>query len=274
MRSVALSHRAVLRIGGVEAEDFLQRIVTADLSLVDATGVRPCALLSPQGKILHEFLVSRTGEGFRLDVSRAFLPDLARRLMFFRLHADVTFEPLPSAAVVAAWDTAQGLRDERFPIDVRRLYDATPDTATIGEWTALRLRHGVAELGTDYGADDLFPHDVGLVANCGVAVRKGCYVGQEVVSRMHHRGTGRRRVALIEGSDLPPPGTLLTAGGKPLGTMGGSLAGMGLAIVRMDRVTDAIAANAPVEADGIVVTVHPPAGADWSLPRATEPLAG
>ena len=268
MATVSLSHRALLMIGGADAPDFLQRILTADLAALDEATAHPCALLSPQGKVLHEFLVSRDADRFRIDVSRAFLPDLGRRLMLFRLHAEVTFEPLPSAPVRAVWSEAAPFRDARFGDGTGRAYDVASDTGTLDGWTAHRIAAGVAELGTDYGPDDLFPHDVGLAANAGVAVRKGCYVGQEVVSRMHHRGTGRRRVAIVR-SDiaLPSPGAPMTADGKALGTLGGTLAQAGLAVVRIDRASEAIAAARPIMAGDVPVALEPAPGADWSLDR-------
>ena len=276
MPSVTLAHRATLRIGGAEAEPFLQRLLTADLAALPEAVAHPCALLSPQGKVLHEFLIARDGdekgEGFLIDVSRAFLPDLARRLMLYRLHAAVTFEPRPSATVRAVWDEDAPFRDARFGgatgstgvSTVGRSYAPGEDTATIEDWSRVRIAAGVAELGTDYAADDLFPHDLGLPATGGVAVTKGCYVGQEVVSRMHHRGTGRRRVVVVRGSALPPPGTALEADGKRLGTMGGWVDGAtgstGLAVMRTDRVVDAIAAGLAVSGDGMTVVPEAPPG--------------
>lgn len=272
MPAVTLAHRATLRIGGEEAEAFLQRLVTADLSKLPEGVAAPSALLSPQGKVLHEFLIARDGDGLLIDVSRAFLPDLARRLMLYRLHAAVTFEPRPSATVRAVWDGAAPFADARFAGGVGRSYEPGEDTGTLGDWARLRIAAGVVEIGTDFAADELFPHDLGLPASGAVAVTKGCYVGQEVVSRMHHRGTGRRRVALVHGPALPAPGTALEAGGKPVGTMGSAEGGAGLAVVRIDRVRDAAEAGTPVTAGGEPLTLAPPPGADWTLevPAADE----
>ena len=258
MPSLTLAHRGVLTIGGAEAEPFLQRIVTADLDRLAEGVAQPCALLSPQGKVLHEFLVSRAEAGLRIDVSAAFLPDLARRLMMYRLHADATFAPAPSATVRAVWDEAAPFADARFPEGVAgRSYENGEDDGTLADWTRLRIRHGVAELGTDYGPDAHFPHDLGLPASGGVSVRKGCFVGQEVVSRMHHRGTGRRAVAIVEGeADLPAPGVDLVANDRPLGTLGGSIGREGLAIVRIDRAEEAREAGTPILADGVAVALR------------------
>ena len=256
MASLTLDHRAVLLVGGAEALPFLQRIVTADLDAL-GEGALPSALLSPQGKVLHEFLVSRDGDALRIDVSRAFLPDLARRLMLYRLHADVTFEPRPGATVRALWGerARNGVADPRFLGGLAsRLYAPGEDTGTLADWTRLRIEHGVVEIGTDYGADDLFPHDLGMPRTGAVSVRKGCFVGQEVVSRMHHRGTGRRAVATVRGeAPLPAPGTALEADGRPLGTLGGTLDEAGLAVLRVDRLREAVEAGVPVLAAGVAV---------------------
>ena len=265
MPSVTLNHRAILLIGGGDAEEFLQRIVTADLTKLDDVSAMPCALLSPQGKVLHEFLISRGDEAFRIDVSRAFLPDLARRLMLYRLHAAVTFDPKPSAIVRAVWNENAPFRDTRFPVDTSRSYERGDDTASLDDWTRHRIANGVAEIGTDYGADALFPHDVSLAQNGGVAVRKGCYVGQEVVSRMHHRGTGRRRVAIVRGEDLPAPGTPIEANDRPIGTLGSGIDGTGLAVVRIDRAGEALESGHGIRAGDTPVTLDVPPGADWSF---------
>src|SRR5690606_23997712 len=96
-------------------------------------------------------------------------------------------------------ETDSTLADRRFPPEagVRRAYraEAASDAEPDG-WTRLRIRHAVAESGSDFAAGDAFPHDVLLDQNDGVGMRKGCYVGQEVVSRMQHRGTARRRVLI------------------------------------------------------------------------------
>ena len=279
MASVTLGHRAVLGIGGAEAEPFLQRLVTANLDALDAgsrgRSLAPCALLSPQGKVLHEFTIARDGEGFRIDVSRAFLPDLARRLMTYRLHAAVTFAPEPSATVRAHWDEEAPFRDMRFRGEIGRSYGPGEDTGTLSEWTRRRIGAGVAEIGTDYPGDEYFPHDLGLAQNGGVATAKGCYVGQEVVSRMHHRGTGRRRVAILEAdAPFPAPGTPVQSNGRPIGTLGSATADapfLALAVLRIDRAADAVAAGGSITVGEVAVAPRVPPGAGWSLDPVPSP---
>src|SRR5690606_36522662 len=105
-------------------------------------------------------------------------------------------------------------RDARFPaeLSVRRAYVETVNASgSEGDYASLRIDNGVVESGADYDLSDAFPHDILLDQSGGVGFRKGCYVGQEVVSRMQHRGTARRRVMIVEGAgELPARGTDLS----------------------------------------------------------------
>src|SRR5690606_34986098 len=118
-----------------------------------------------------------------------------------------------------------------------------------------------------YDLEDVFPHDVLLDVNGGLSFKKGCYVGQEVVSRMQHRGTARRRLVHIHADqDLPHKGTAITAGGKPVGAIGSVREGSGLAIVRIDRVSDALNTQTPILAGEIPITVNLPQWSGLSFP--------
>ena len=152
-----------------------------------------------------------------------------------------------------------------FWLCVRLVFDA--DAAALH---AFRIGHGVAESGTDYALGDAFPHDVLLDELGGVGFRKGCYVGQEVVSRMQHRGTARRRVLLVSGdSDLPAPGADITAGGRVLGALGSASGNNGLAILRIDRVKDAIDAGLEIFAADVSVQLTIPSWAKFTFPQET-----
>ena len=129
--------------------------------------------------------------------------------------------------------------------------------------------NGIAESGFDYEAGDAFPHDVLLDENGGVGFRKGCYIGQEVVSRMQHRGTARRRVLIATAAQpLPASGTEILAGGRAIGALGTVVDGDGLAIVRIDRVKEALDAGVPIEANGMPLTLAIPPDAHFIFPEA------
>jgi folate-binding protein YgfZ len=151
---------------------------------------------------------------------------------------------------------------------VTRSYGAARGDGDLAAWNAFRIAHGVAESGADYALGDAFPHDVLLDQTGGVGFQKGCYVGQEVVSRMQHRGTARRRV-LIASADtaLPAPGTEISSVGKALGVLGSAEGSQGLAIVRIDRVKDALDAGQPITAGDVTVTLAIPGWATFTFPQ-------
>lgn len=280
MPTIPLPDRAVIEVSGAEARHFLQNLVTTDIDALPPGEVRPGALLSPQGKIMFDFLVAKTGEDcFLLDVRADMADDFIRRLTLYKLRAKVQIAKQEQLLVAVEWqnDSASsqtdstGLSDRRFPdgADVKRLYAS--EIVAQGErpdWDALRIAHGVAESGADYALGDAFPHDVLLDQNGGVGFRKGCFVGQEVVSRMQHRGTARRRVLIATGdSALPEPGTDITANGRPIGSLGSVAGRQGLAVVRIDRVKEAQDKGQPVMAGDAALTFEIPGWATFAFPE-------
>ncbi len=270
MPSAPLQDRATLSVTGPDAIPFLDNLVTAKLDDLAADEARPAALLTPQGKIQFDFLVSPIPDGLRLDVAESARDALARRLALYKLRAKVEIAPLDEA-VATAWDEArEGVRDMRFPDrSVLRLYGPAANGAhgDAGDFRALRIAAGVAEAEADFPAADVFPHDVLLDQNGGVSFRKGCYVGQEVVSRMQHRGTARRRIMVLRAERHITPGANVEAGGKTIGTVLSSADTVAMAMMRIDRLADALTADLPLTADGAPVEAEVPAWAGYSLPQ-------
>ncbi|MER9300319.1 folate-binding protein YgfZ [Mesorhizobium sp. M0621] len=273
-----LKDRALISVSGPDAEHFLQNILTTDLDVLAPGEAKPGALLTPQGKILFDFLISRAGENaFRLECRADISDDFMRRLMLYKLRAKVEIAKADQALVTVAWGHESTLSqsestaaaDTRFPKGaVTRSYGETDEHGDLAAWQAFRIAGGIAESGSDYQLGDAFPHDVLLDETGGVGFRKGCYVGQEVVSRMQHRGTARRRV-LIASADgpLPAPGTELTVAGRPVGTLGSSVGMTGLAIARIDRVKAALDASQPIMAGDAAVSLAIPAWAKFAFPQ-------
>ncbi len=285
MPVVHLEDRALLTVSGGEAEHFLQNLITADLSTLKDGEARSAALLSPQGKILFDFLVSRAGEGaFRLECRADVADDFLRRLMLYRLRAKVGIAREPAAAVAVIWepegvapDERQWLSDSRFSGTVIRRYDLPLPEADAGiqDWNTYRIASGIAESGTDYALGDAFPHDALLDQVGGIGFQKGCYVGQEVVSRMQHRGTARRRVLIAHGEGpLPAPGAEITAGGRAVGTLGSVSGNDGLAIVRIDRVKDAVDRGEPITAGDVAIGLAIPEWAKFTYPQSADVGSG
>ncbi len=279
MKSAFLPDRSVVKVAGEDARNFLNGLITTDLDRLKPGLGRFGALLTPQGKIIVDFLITEApaghGGGFLIDCPKALAEGLATKLKFYKLRAKVTVENL-DLGVLAAWDgqlAAQpdlAFADPRndalgtrilIPEDLKqKLSDLIgAELVDAAAYEAHRIALGVPRGGLDFMYSDAFPHETNMDRLAGVDFDKGCYVGQEVVSRMQHRGTARTRSVKVLLDDLSPEaGVSVMAGDKPVGTMGSSAQGKGIALVRIDRVADALDAGQPLTAGGLAVRLAEP----------------
>ncbi|XDZ65957.1 folate-binding protein YgfZ [Alphaproteobacteria bacterium LSUCC0684] len=187
-----LPERGLISIRGPEAAEFLHDLVTADICGLPEGMVRPAALLTPQGRILHDLLISRDDGGFLIECDTNGRGDLLRRFKLFRLRRKLDLEEtdLPVHASI----NGAGLKDERFAQDVFRLYGdpALPADGDTDDWKRFRWRHGVPEGGRDLPSEKALPLEARLDLNNGISFEKGCYVGQEVTARTRYRGLVKR----------------------------------------------------------------------------------
>ena len=274
MSSAFLPDRRIIHVSGTGTMDFLQNLITSDLESLPEGEARASALLTPQGKILFDFLIWRDGEGYAIETDAQQQDALLRRLTMYKLRAPVDLKADTKQGVSVFWNEpapAGAIADGRFAkagLALYRLSGKLSDGPT-SDYDALRIEHGIAVSGADYALQDAFPHDLLMDVNDGVSFRKGCFVGQEVVSRMKHRGTARRRIVVVSAaSDLPAAGTDILSGGKPIGTLGTVLDGQGLAIIRTDRAADAMASDTPLTAGDVIVSVALPAWSGLTFPSA------
>ncbi len=276
-RAANVINRSLINVTGEEAEKFLQSVLTTDLSVLGHDDVMAGALLSPQGKIIVDFMISRIDDGFRIEVPSDVVADFAKKLVFFRLRSKAKISEPYESLIQVCWHndsiTSQNdstKRDRRFPdtVKVWRIYGTAAESSDDSGWSHLRSQYGIAESDTDYALGDVFPHDVNYDQTKGISFTKGCYVGQEVVSRMQHRGTARRRaLTATANSALPVAGTALTAEGKELGTLGHVDGHQGLALVRIDRVKDAHDKDSAIMAGDIIVNLSLPEGVTFTFPE-------
>jgi folate-binding protein YgfZ len=290
MKAAFLPDRGVVKISGDEARGFLNNLVTSEIEVVTPGTARFGALLTPQGKIIADFLVTEApaghGGGLLIDCPRTLAQPLADKLGFYKLRAKVKVENLSdSFGVLAVWDGEPGLKPDLTFADPRNAALgfrilipaelAAKTAALIGAelvdetaYEAHRIKTGVPRGGIDFAYGDAFPHESNMDRLFGVDFDKGCYIGQEVVSRMQHRGTARTRIVRVGLDGTPPePGSEIRAGDKPIGTMGSSADGHGLALIRTDRATDALDADAPFLAGGLPIHLADPDAVRASAPK-------
>ena len=281
MKAAFLPDRGVVKVSGETARDFLNGLITTDTTRLQPGQGRFGALLTPQGKIMVDFLITEApsghGGGFLIDCPKVLAQALADKLGFYRLRAKVGIENLSdSLGVLAVWDGDAALkpdltftdpRNARLGLRILLPAELAQKAADLigaemvdsSAYEAHRIAVGAPRGGLDFIYGDAFPHETNMDRLAGVDFDKGCYVGQEVVSRMQHRGTARTRTVrvLLDGS-APEVGSAITAGDKSVGTMGSAADGHALALIRIDRASEALEAGTPLTAGGLAIRIAEP----------------
>ncbi len=293
-RFAFLADRGVLSVSGADARAFLQGIVTNDVDRVTPETAIYAALLTPQGKYLFDFFIAAHGDGLLLDAEAARLPDLAKRLMMYRLRAKAEIADVSADYRVAAIFGGNAADDLGLPAETgaaRAFGDGVvfvePRLAAAGARailpgasaeTALTAAGLTAAAADDYdisrlrfalpdGSRDLVVDKATMVESNfedlnGVDFGKGCYVGQEVTARTKYRGLVRKRLLRVDvDGPLPAPGTAITLDGKAAGTMQSGRDSVGIALLRLEHVDQAAASGEPLTAGEARLT---PVKPDWA----------
>lgn len=261
MAAILLNDRAVLEVSGPEAKGFLQGLITNDVERLKGDNPLYAALLTPQGKILFDFLLFADGETILVDCEAVAREALQRRLSMYRLRAKVDLRARDDLAVHASLTSniSDRTADPRSKqLGQRWIAARDGGSADSQSYLSRRLDLGVPE-GADFGRDKMFALDGDLDELNAVSFDKGCYVGQELTARMKHRGTARKRLLPISSANgdlLPPADTSVTAAGHEIGTLTSAYGARGFALIRLDRLEDAKATA--IEANGIVLNVTKP----------------
>ena len=284
---VELEDRGVVSVDGPEAGPFLQGLISNDIERVsDARGIY-AALLTPQGKFLHDFFVLRRGGGYLLDCEGPRTGDLGRRLMAYRLRADVALaDATEDYRVVALFGDEDGgsalgvppgegsmarreggwvMRDPRdVALGLRAVLPGEADLSflehagfargTPADYERHRIAQGAPDGSRDMEVGRATLMECGFEALNGVDFEKGCYVGQELTARTKHRGLVRRRLARVAlDGPLPPAGTPILAGEREVGEIRSGLDGAALAVLRLERIAAATEAGTPLTAGETLV---------------------
>lgn len=285
--TIRLDDRALIAVAGAEAAHFLHNLVTSDIEGLKPGEGRLAALLTPQGKIIADMLVLNASDEeplYLIDVSRGYADDIMRKLALYRLRAQISIDLLPAETAIAVCLDAPPVTGESFYTftDPRaaalgqRLYGPADaiDAATAGfakldagAFHTRRVALGIPEGGKDYLPIDIFPHEANFDQLGGVDFRKGCYIGQEVVSRMQHRGTARTRalgVRFLNGFGVVG-GAEIRAGEKVIGRIGESFGDRAIGFIRLDRLADAVASGETIQSGGVPVEIEKPRYASFTM---------
>jgi folate-binding protein YgfZ len=268
---VVLEDRGIVAVSGPDRRAFLQGLVSNDVDKIAADRAVYAALLTAQGKYLHDFIMAAAGEAIWLDAEAARLADLKRRLSIYRLRAKVTLDELPELAVAAVFgDGVFGVLNLPEQPGAARPFAgglalADPRLAALGARLILpreeiretlaaaglaetgfaaydrhRLALGIPDSSRDLIVEKSILLESGFDELNGVDWQKGCYIGQELTARTKYRGLIKKRLfpVRIDGP-APAPGTVLSLDGKEAGEMRSSRDGFGLALLRLDAIGEA-----------------------------------
>lgn len=254
---IELSDRCLLRVSGPDAADFLQNVITNDMSRAGPGKILYACLLTPQGQYLHDFFILCDGEDFLLDCEAARVDDLLRRFSIFKLRAKVSFSKIETGSYIYAG--GESLLDPRLASLGGRLYAAhrMSDVQPVSAYYDRCIHLGIPCGSLAMTARDTMA-DVNLDLLDAVAWDKGCFIGQEVAARMHHRNLAKKRLLVVRGQDLKA-GEKLLGGGRDAGEIRhvGSTGTEALAQIRLSAFAD----NAPplTTPEGAAITVTKPA---------------
>lgn len=254
-----LPHRAIISLSGPDTLVLLERTVTHTVANWTVGEARYGALLTPQGKVIADYIAHRTAEGAVLDVHEDAADDLLKRLKMFRLRAAVDIAR--DDALVSAINVG-GLPDPRSEkLPRRSVVAAGGADGPLPHWDALAISAGVPEWGRDYRAAEVFPTDINMDLMGGIDYRKGCFVGQEVASRMKRKALVRKRTVRVRGMGVAA-GAEVRAGAGLIGTVSSVAETEGLALIRTDRFARAIMAREAITVNGQPAEIE---GAPWLI---------
>jgi tRNA-modifying protein YgfZ len=250
--------RTLIHVSGPDAVGFLDNLLTQDIS-TDAP-VRYAGLLSPQGKVIADMFVWCDGNARVLDVDASRADDLMRRLTMYKLRADITLSAAPGGALAHDEPFDNSVRDPRLDaMGWRALTTDRSSEAREDVYNAKRIAAGVPHLAADAQPEEVFALEALFEELNGVDFQKGCFVGQENVSRMKRRATTRRKFCPVVFDGAPPPyGTPVRAGEAELGSIRSGVAGRAIALLRLDRALGAIEKGEALTAGDKPVRLDPP----------------
>lgn len=264
-----LDGRAILRVEGEGAPGFLHNLLTSACDRLQPGEASYGALLTPQGKILHDMFVVATEFGAWLDCAAPQADALLQKLVMYRLRAKLQLTRAQDMAVAVSSAGAlpgTAYADPRLADMGWRGIVPAGSLAVGNGYDDARLALGLADSAADIGSGELFVQEANLDQLNGVSFTKGCYVGQEVVSRTHHRGSVRSRIMPVTfnaaASGALPHGADVMSGETRLGSMLSSHGGRGLALLRLDKLAEAAA---PPMVEGTRLSITKPAWARFEV---------
>lgn len=268
----ALSNRTLIKVSGDDASSFLQGIITNDMVHLNRDPIMFAALLSPQGKVQHDFFVLREKKHFLIDVATDHAEPLLKKLKLYKLRSKVDIATInDKLRVAAAWgagishaiahESAISNLDPRLHQLGLRLYYPPATGNPIPDATLANLDTYAQHVTAMGVPGELHPDatrqlvlEMGYDQLGAVSFTKGCYIGQEVTARMHYRKVLRRCPFMLQsanGAPVPAVGTAVTFNGAEVGEVQSRMGTAGVGILKLREVFTAFDESSIVQAGGV-----------------------
>lgn len=240
-----LLKRDILILEGEETLTFLHNLLTQSIEDMADGEMRYTALLTPQGKILETMFLSWLNGRAIIDLPAGRGESFSMRLRLYKLRAKVSIrdaaqemciglskdtEHVPDEAIIVEQDPRLKALGQRWIAPAPLILPRLPED----QYKANLIANGIPDFDLGYGDAEAFPLDVNLDRLNGINHKKGCFIGQEVASRMFRKGEIRKRTWMVSGSGLEPEQTLV-ADGVTIGKVISVSSDQGLATIRLDR---------------------------------------
>ena len=242
-RIIKLSDRSILSIGGKDSQSFLQAIITCNVEKMSSNPGYG-AILTPQGKLLYDFIIFKKNNEFLLDISKLNIKDFKKLLTIYRLRSDISIEEKFDLSVFV--DIENKTEDIKF-LDPRLVEMGSRDileSESLDYGTDLilyknqKIKLGIAETGDDLDAGEIFPMEANLDYLKGIDFQKGCFIGQEVSSRMFRKGTAKKRIVSFTSNDDFTNKEEIVYNGTRIGTVIKKIDANGIALIKVDKISN------------------------------------
>ena len=238
---IKLSNRSILLVSGNDSEQFLQGIVTCDIKSIEEKSSYG-SILTPQGKLLYDFIISKMNNNFLIDTAESSIDGLIKLLNIYRLRSEVKLDKRDDLSVIVDLNNKKENLDNIDPrineIGTREILNSKDEFSNINEddYEKQKIKLGVAEVGSEIKSGELFPMEANLDHLKGIDFKKGCFIGQEVTSRMYRKGKVKKRIIGFKSKDNFTINEELVYNDQTIGTVIKKIEDYGLALVKIEKI--------------------------------------
>ena len=243
---IHLPNRAVIRISGTEKTSFVQGLITNDIHLLETQSSLYACMLTPQGKFLYEFFIFKDGDDFLFDTEKNRVEECLKRLTMYKLRAKVAIKIEADMQCFATFSQCAAsdicIEDPRHTQAGYRCYVASSaklpaQTLSFETYDAHRIKLGLPDGAQDMEVERSTMAEARMDQINGVSYKKGCYIGQEITARMHHRGLVKKELIPIQSlkDQFPESGENIIIDDKAIGIARSSCQDVGIALIKKEH---------------------------------------